>query len=990
MRNGQSLYHQIKRAVIPRLLLMILFVIGIASIVYFYAGQTQLIKQHENYINRLTTNLSTNVENLKSNLENMSQNDLLVNGLIDFQMRDDYLPIFFQGLRVFKTKDMGIALFDFSGKIFLDKGWPTERVSEFQSSWEETVFKQQRNYAIIDKKGVVVISPIFIAGSVEGALGSYLKNIDSLINVVFEQNLNQYIFDRNGNLLWSSTSNENIINYQTFTDSLLFVFHKTEQWRDLTIVSTQSYSTVYSDVLWLMPFFLIAVLGSISSALLSIRLSAKKASITLANMHESLVNMMNNQHQDTHGDVIKDEALELQNIRQSFSELLEHVTNLSISNDRVNNVINSLQSMLVVVNPKGQIILSNCKDDPLFNNDNGSRERFFQEGLSNVDKDGLYTFNTKSRDRNGARTIEWSVAPFKDKTGKKLGFIFNGKDISLRLNLQKDINLRQHAMEISPAAISIADVSKPGNPLIYVNQAFCTVTGFSKAEILGKNCKFLQGPATEPEQIDVIRRALRDQESCQVELTNYKKNGQTFVNSLSLQPVIEADGKVNYFVGVQQDVTIEKRTEQYLAQAREQAEQTTQAQGRFFASINHELRTPINGINGMLNALLNTDLSKQQRRHAELASMSANNLMLIVNDVLDYSKAGSGQLQIEPGPFDLTEFCNGLNEHYILQCQNKGLAFKWTGIPSDKLLIKGDRLRLQQILDNLVNNAMKFTETGEITVKVNLSEFEQTTAMLKGPSLLKIEFDVVDTGIGIAPDQIQNVFKMFGQVKSSSKKLVSGTGLGLNIARQLAQLMQGELSVSSKLNTGSTFSFYVVAEKINYGACQQAPTFSDIDYNVLSFCSTHFKPTMHVTEKPEKPVVLIVEDNEINQAVVTAALPNAKKLVAFNGFQALDILKKVKIDIDVVLMDCQMPELDGWETTRLIRDGHANSKYVDIPIIALTAYTTSADQQECKQAGMNDYLSKPFNPEQLTNKVNFWTYVRRQSIKNKMEGTQEH
>ncbi len=989
MNSRQTLLKQIKRAVVPKLFFMLLFVIGSASAVYFYAAQTQLINQHENYIKRLISNLTTNVNNLTSNIDNMAQNDLLINGIIDFEMRDEYLPIFFQGLRVFKTKEMGVALFDFSGTAFLEKDWPADKISELQPSWQDTVYKQGQNYIHIDHKGVVAISPIFISSSVEGALGSYLKNLDSLVDIVFEQDLKQYIFDQNGTLLWSSFPDKDITSVDSLMDSLSFEFHKTEQWHDLTIISTQPYSTAYIELLWLMPFFLLSIFGASLSALLSMQLSAKKASVTLKNMHNSLVRMSANQDLIFEDRSTIDEAEEFKNIRQSFTELLEKVANLSLSNDRVNNVINSLRTLLVVVTPKGEVILSNCKDDPLFDDENGSSEQLIREGLSNINSNGFYVFTTSDKPGDNARTIEWSIAPYKDQQGRRLGYVFNGKDISMRLTLQKDINLRRQAMDISPASISIADVSKPGNPLIYVNQAFCKVTGFSESEALGRNCKFLQGPTTEQDKIEIIKQALRNRTSCQVELTNYKKNGETFINNLSLQPVTELDGTVDYFVGVQQDITIEKRTEQYLALAREQAEQTTRAQGRFFASINHELRTPINGINGMINALLSTDLSEQQRKHAELASMSANNLMLIVNDVLDYSKAESGQLQIEPSQFDLTEFCNKLYEYYKLQCQNKNLIFKWVGIPNSKLMICADRLRLQQILDNLVNNAIKFTESGQITLKTKLKDIVQSNESVQEQPLLRIDFDVIDTGIGIAADQIQNVFKMFGQVKSSSKKLLAGTGLGLNIAKQLANMMHGELSVTSKVNQGSTFSFYIVVEKFGNEDNATVPAATGINNDILSFCSSHVRPTTPVNQKPEKPTVLIVEDNEINQEVVTSALPDAKKLVASNGFQALDILKKVKTDIDVVLMDCQMPELDGWETTRMIRDGHATGLYIDIPIVALTAYTTLADQEECKQAGMNDYLSKPFNPEQLTKKVDFWTFVRRQSELKKSEQTQE-
>lgn len=970
MNNKQTLYSQIKRFVMPKLMLALCAFVVSCCLVYFYTGIKQLESQHKSHVNQLTANISTNINNVVNTVEGLSRNDLLINGLIDFQMRDEYLPLFFQSLKMAKSENTSSVLFDFSGEIIMENNWLNNGLNTDSNNWQNITLEKGETYQYFGKSGLLVISPILMFGMPEGALGLYIPSISLLADTVINTNIQQYIFDDNGALLYSTETENKPASYQNFSDNNELQFIYETQWRNFKVVSAQSYTSGYSESIWLLPFLIIAVLGTLFSCLFSMKLSSKKASDTVKNMHERLVIKSNNLTKSCCE--VESEAIELQQIQRSFDDLLDKVMSLSLSNDKITNVINSLQALLLVVDNEGNIILSNCDSDELFSTGYISQKSIIEEGLRGVNDRGFYSFTTRLKQKENIRTIEWEVNPFLDQDENHIGAIFNGEDVSLRLSLQKDVNLRNQALEISPAAITIADVSQPSAPLVYVNKAFTKITGYTSADAVGKNCNFLRGKATEEPPLATIKQALDALEPCQTTITNYKKNGEPFINSLSLQPVIELDGSVKYFVGVQQDITIEKQTETYLADARNKAEEIAKAQSRFFAGINHELRTPINGINGMVKALLKSQLTEQQRKQAELANLSANNLLLIVNDVLDYSKAESGQLSIESSTFDITSLLNGMSESYALQCKNKGLSFKWTGIPTSKLNINSDKLRLQQILDNLVGNAIKFTESGQINITTDISDIKIEKGQ-KHKNKINVEFAVQDTGIGIPADQIDNIFKMFGQVESNSRKVNSGTGLGLNISQQLINLMGGKLSVKSRFKRGSEFSFNIVAESILIEKEDNAETTMPNKISIdkrQSNSDELLSPT---------PIVLVVEDNEINQAVVMAALPHARKLIAANGLKALDILNAVKAKVDVILMDCQMPELDGWETTRLIRDGHATNKYKDIPVIALTAYTALKDQQECSDAGMNDYVSKPFDPDVLIEKVNYWTQVSRQT-----------
>ncbi len=380
------------------------------------------------------------------------------------------------------------------------------------------------------------------------------------------------------------------------------------------------------------------------------------------------------------------------------------------------------------------------------------------------------------------------------------------------------------------------------------------------------------------------------------------------------------------------------QTHEQINQLRIRAEESEKYEQQFLANMSHEIRTPMNAVLGMTHLLLDTELTERQRRYLSAINVSSKNLLIIINDILDLSKLEAGKMEIEKIPFRIRDVIQNISDTNRFKAEEKGLNFEVHISPDLPEVVKGDPTRLNQILTNLCSNAIKFTEKGRVTVSVDNPASSQF-----------IQFRVIDTGIGIPDDKLHLLFGNFKQVDSSTFRKYGGTGLGLSISKTLIELQGGKVSVQSELGEGSEFSVNIPYE-IGSEADVQAMTIEQvIDYRSLSNIR-----------------LLIAEDNEYNQIVVNDTLEslihNAHIDIAENGLIALEKLQEH--EYDVVLMDAQMPEMDGLEATRKIRALSDPQKSV-IPIIALTASVHKADIAKCIQSGMNDFIPKPFTREEL-------------------------
>ncbi len=780
--------------------------------------------------------------------------------------------------------------------------------------------------------------------------------------------------------------------------------------------------------------------------------------------------------------------------------------------------------------------------------------------------------------------------------------------------MTEELQIKDQAIGSVNDGVIIVDANTPDYPIIYLNDAFVKITGYSREEVIGRNCRFLQGSDRDQPELEIIRAALREKTGCRCVLRNYRKDGTLFYNQLAISPIHSTAGKLMYFVGTAQDITLRKnaednlaasevkyrrvvdsvqevifqtdvrgnwtfinpawhaltgyrveeslgknflrqihpldrtktsesfrsvlnatgqsfrvetrlmskdgmyrwvdinlqkagdginpsswisgtivditerkRAEEAIAMARDAAVQNARMKADFLANMSHEIRTPLNGIVGMTGLIAETELKPEQREYVHTIRSCADSLLTIINDILDFSKIEAGKLSFESLDFHLRNTVEEAMDMLSSAAAAKSLelaCFVHDRVPAG---LRGDPGRLKQILVNLINNAIKFTQRGEVVIHVSLEK--------EKPGSVIIKFEVMDTGIGIPPEKLKNLFQPFTQADNSTTRKYGGTGLGLSISKQLASLMGGQMGVESQSGKGSTFWFtaefglsesivseypwdkeilkgkkvlivddnatnlQILAHELHSWKMittsldepakvlaqikhakhlgesfdilildMQMPGMDGLDVAraiqtdgdfkglpmLLMTSGTHVqsdtdsqralgirrcltKPVKHsllgetlwdllkpasaqtvnvpgkTTETAEKKPyrILLAEDNMINQKVALRQLSRLGYTEAdtvANGAEAVDALRQVPYHI--VLMDCQMPEMDGYEAAAMIR---SNEKNRHVVIIAMTANAMEEDKKRCLAAGMDDYLSKPVEMDKLRDMLEKWT-----------------
>jgi len=492
--------------------------------------------------------------------------------------------------------------------------------------------------------------------------------------------------------------------------------------------------------------------------------------------------------------------------------------------------------------------------------------------------------------------------------------------------------------ETTIAGIGITDANENLN---YVNAAFAEMLGYDPAELTGKNLSAI----TTPEKYQYFREQTLKRMSgleSQYEITLIRKDGTPVETLVHASPLFDENNDFRETLAVIIDISRLKETQEELIRAKEIAEEAARAKQQFLSTMSHEIRTPMNAVIGMAHLLLQENPRPDQMENLHSLKFSAENLLVLINDVLDFSKIEAGKIAFEEADFDLHSLLEGLRQSFVFKAADKNIQLECR-IESDvpKIVI-GDPVRLNQVLTNLMSNAMKFTEQGKVSLTARVAGSDEKTT--------RIEFSVSDTGIGISPDHIGKIFDSFVQASPDTTRKYGGTGLGLAICKQLLRLKNSNIQVESEPGKGSRFYFTLAFRNSCLKHISDTDDIGKINY-----------------EKLKGKKVLLVEDNEINRLVAYKFLRKWGMEIteAGNGKEALEHLQKNTFDL--VLMDLQMPVIDGYEATRLIRSSMPSGK--TIPIVALTASLMNEVQEKIITSGMNDLILKPFNPGELYSKI---------------------
>lgn len=533
--------------------------------------------------------------------------------------------------------------------------------------------------------------------------------------------------------------------------------------------------------------------------------------------------------------------------------------------------------------------------------------------------------------------------PVFDETDTFRLMIIYGFNITARIEAEQALKISEEKYRsiITNMNLGMAEVDT-SEMIIYANQSFCEMSGYQLPELIGKHAPtiFLEGERLDDGSPIFEKRQKGISDAYEQRVRN--KNGEVKWWLVSGAPVFDAGGAFAGSIGIHLDITVQKILELELRKAKSDAERSAHSKELFLANISHEIRTPMNAILGISRLLAKTEMNGQQRFYIDTIRNAGNSLQVIINDLLDFSKIEAGRISFEYIGFNLEELIRNAIRVLKYKAEEKGLALDYSADAAIATVLIGDPYRINQVLMNLLSNAIKFTEQGSVTVGCTLMATEH--------QIQRVVFRIADTGIGISEAFIDHLFDKFAQEDESVTRKFGGTGLGMSITKQLIELMGGSISVESRKHEGTMISF-ILSFPIGTAADLPEMDTEHADTGIL---------------KGRR--ILLAEDNAMNRLLVSNIMAQYGAVVVEAEDGSIAIEKFREGSFDLILMDIQMPVKDGLETTKYIRS------YLDqdIPIIALTANAFKQEEERCLQAGMNDFIAKPFDEDKMVRLLAQW------------------
>ena len=534
-----------------------------------------------------------------------------------------------------------------------------------------------------------------------------------------------------------------------------------------------------------------------------------------------------------------------------------------------------------------------------------------------------------------------SITALRDATETIIGYLLIATDHTKKKAAQQQLKTLSLALEQSQSAVMITDLNIN---IEYINQAFINSSGYAREDIIGQSLSRFMSGKTPQSTYETMRAALNSGKAWRGELINLNKQDEEFIELTWISPIRQDDGTISHYLSVKEDITERKKTERLLVEAKDRAEHLAKTKAQFLANMSHEIRTPMIAIMGFSDLALLDEIPPDTYDYLQNISIASNHLLAILNSILDASKLDAGKMTLQLEHFNLADMRAMLHGLFINTAQSKGLTLIIDIASQVPDILIGDSLRLRQVLINLLGNAIKFTQQGSIKLRVSLQQLDAKEARLL--------FAVTDTGMGISAEQQERLFQPFSQVNDGNARNFEGTGLGLMISQNLVQLMGASIKLDSHVGLGSCFSFELLLP--------------------LALATIEPQITPSITLSPTSlsgVQILLVEDNDFNQKIITQVLKSfgASIVLADNGLEALAALEQDNFDI--VLMDLQMPIMDGYQATSEIRK---QARYAQLPIITISATVSEEDNRRCLAAGMIDFIGKPINKIELLATLERW------------------